>query len=92
MRLLLATAIIALMSAPAFAQRANNINMPSPGNTPRSVPEDPRVQQYRKEVEQDYRAATQKIPDQKKKKADDPWADVRSVDSAPKESAPKPKR
>ena len=83
MRLLLTTAIIVLVSAPAFAQRSSNMNMPSPSNTPRSVPDDPRVQQYRKEVDQDYQAATQKIPAQKKKN-DDPWADVRSTDTAPK--------
>jgi hypothetical protein len=60
--------------------------MPREANMPRSVAPDPRIKQYRKEVDEDYRAATQKIPEQKKKSAD-PWANVRSV-----EPAGKPKR
>ena len=84
MRLLLAMAIIALLSAPSFAQRVNQANMPTQANVPRSVPEDPRVQQYRKEVDDEYQAATQKIPAQPKKKSADPWADVRSTDPAAK--------
>jgi hypothetical protein len=83
MRLLLATALIALLGAPAYAQQGASVNMPTEANVPRSLPPDPRVKQYRKEVDQEFQAATQKIPEQKKKN-NDPWADVRSADPAPK--------
>lgn len=76
--------IVAALTMPANAQ--NTVNMPRASNTPRSLPPDPQVEQYRKEVDKDFQAATQKIPEQKKK-ATDPWANVRSV-----EPAGKPKR
>ena len=86
MRILMAAvaAIVALLTVPATAQ--NSVNMPRESNMPRSLAPDPRVKQYQKEVDQDYQAATQKIPEQKKKSTD-PWANVRSV-----EPAGKPKR
>jgi hypothetical protein len=77
-------AVVALLTVPAMAQ--NRMNVPSSSNMPRSLPPDPQAEQYRKEVDQDYRAASQKIPEQKKK-VTDPWANVRSV-----EPAGKPKR
>jgi hypothetical protein len=74
--------LVVLLVAPAMAQ--NRSAFPQPG--PRPV--DPQVQQYRKKVDQEYQAATQKVPAQKKR-ADDPWADVRDADPAVK---PKPAR
>jgi hypothetical protein len=78
-------AIAVLLTVPAKAQNPA-INMPRDSNMPRSLAPDPRVQQYRKEVYEEYRAATPKIPEQKKKPTD-PWGNVRSV-----EPAGKPKR
>jgi len=85
MRALIAAAILAVLAGPAHAQR-NNTGMPTEANVPRNdLPADPRVNQYRKEVDQDYRAATQRIPE-KKSQGRDPWANMRGEPPA------KPKR
>jgi hypothetical protein len=87
MRILMIAAIVAVLAVPAKAQNPT-LNMPRDSNLPRMQPPDPRVQQYRKEVDQEYRQAIQKIPEQKKKTDNnDPWANVRSI-----EPAGKPKR
>jgi hypothetical protein len=74
-RLLPAGVIVALMSAPAFAQPASssNSNIGIPLNPEkRLTPEDIEKQ---KAAERAYDAAIQKIPD--KKPSADPWGNIR---------------
>ncbi len=76
-------ATLALLTTSASAQ------MPMPsmslqGEKKRALT--PEEQERQKQLDNDYRAATGKIPDQK---ANDPWADVRPTPAAP---APKKKQ
>jgi hypothetical protein len=82
MRVLLATAIIALLIQPAYSQLKPTLNMGMGGD--KQV--DPRVEQYRKDVEQEYKATLDKIPNKEKKNKNDPWADVRSPEPTKKKS------
>jgi hypothetical protein len=58
MRVLLAPAIIALLIQPAYSQLKPTFSMGG------DKPVDPRVEQYRKEVEREYKATLDKIPNQ----------------------------
>jgi len=78
MRVLLATAMVALLIQPVQAQFKPKFDM----GTEKEV--DPRVKQYRKDVEDEYNAALHKIPDKEKKNKSDPWADVRGSEPAKK--------
>ena len=78
--LLLTVAGLVVISAQVMAQDA-----PQAQQAPRMRPGlnltgdkqvDPRTEQYRKAVDQEYNAALKKIPE-KKKTSDDPWAGVR---------------
>ena len=72
MRVLLAALVAALLIQPAHAQLKPSLNMKM---GEKEV--DPRVQQYRNDVESEYNAALKKIPDKEKKNKNDPWASVR---------------
>jgi hypothetical protein len=64
-----------LLAAPAYAQApssSSSIGIPYNAETPLSAEELAR----RKEVDRDYNAAMQKIPE---KKTADPWGDVRAA-------------
>ncbi|MEA2979177.1 MAG: hypothetical protein QOF09_1000 [Alphaproteobacteria bacterium] len=78
MRFFMMAAILALLVQPALAQRPS-VNLWGEKAT------DPRVEQYRKELEQEHKAALDKIPDQKKQN-NDPWQSVRSPEHAKKKS------
>jgi hypothetical protein len=88
-KLLLLAAALALLTGSASAQPAQTEMSPLvPGislgkEQKRSLT--PEEQERQKKIDEDYRAATKKIPEQK---ANDPWADVRP---APTTSAPKKK-
>jgi hypothetical protein len=73
---ILATAFIALLLGPAFAQKPALDLM-------REKQVDPAVEKYRKAVDQEYNATIQKIPEQKKK-SNDPWGSLRSAEPAKK--------
>jgi hypothetical protein len=77
--LLLAGALV-LLTERASAQMGRG--PPRPGDNQSESPLD---QQRQKQIDNDYKAATKIVPDQKPK---DPWADVRSAPTAP---APKQK-
>jgi hypothetical protein len=79
MRILMVPAIIALLIEPANSQIKPTF--PIGGDEPT----DPAVEQYRKSVEQEYKATVNKIPDQKKKN-NDPWQNVRSPEPAKKKA------
>ena len=72
MRIILATAIVALLMQPASSQLKPTFKMGGDKEV------DPRVEQYRKDVEREYKATLDKIPDKEKNKKNDPWADIRS--------------
>ena len=81
MRIFGAVAIIALLTAPAYAQmQTPNINLLS--DTPSKTPE-----QLEREAAQQkaYKESLKKIPDAKG--SSDPWGNVRTVET-PKPSAP----
>ena len=80
MRVLLATAIVALLIQPAYSQIKPTFKVGGDKEV------DPRVEQYRKDVEQEYKATLEKIPNKEKKNKNDPWADVRSPEPAKKKS------
>ena len=65
---LLLAAALALLSGNASAQMGGG----KPG--PPDIGPTPLEQQRQKQIDNDYKAATKNIPDQKRK---DPWADVR---------------
>jgi len=70
---LLLAAALALVSGSASAQMSGGRGGPSsPG--PPDIGPTPLEQQRQKKIDNDYKAATKNIPDQKTK---DPWADVR---------------
>jgi hypothetical protein len=79
-----AAAIVAMLTATAVAQM--NPLMPKmslQGDQKKLTPEE---LERKRQLDDAYKAATNKIPDQK---ADDPWADVRPAPSTP---APKKKQ
>ena len=70
-KLLLLAATLALLSGSAFAQMGGvGGGKPSPPDTGPT----PLEQQRQKQIDNDYKAATKNIPNQKPK---DPWGDVR---------------
>ena len=74
---LLLAAVLALLSGSASAQMSGGGHPPRPGPNTGPTPEEERQQ---KQIDNDYKAATKIIPDQKPK---DPWADVRPTTAAP---------
>jgi len=82
--LLLVAAALALLSGSASAQMSGGAGPARPRPGP-DVGPTPLEQQRQKQIDNDYKAATKIVPDQKPK---DPWADVRSAPTAP---APKQK-
>jgi hypothetical protein len=72
--LLLAGALV-LLTERASAQMGRG--PPRPGDNQSESPVD---QQRRKQIDNDYKAATKIVPDQKPK---DPWADVRPTTAVP---------
>ena len=62
--------VLALMTAYAFAQ-----GMPPISLRPNERTLTPEERERQKQIDDDYKAANKKVPDQKAK---DPWADVRS--------------
>lgn len=85
MRILMAMAAVALLSAPAYAQmQTPNINL-----LPEVTSKTPEEKEQEAIRDQAYRESLKKIPDAKT--SSDPWGTVRSSD-APKAAAPaKPK-
>ena len=82
-RLILLAAALTLLTTSAFAQ------MPMPSISlqgDKKRPLTPEEQERQKQLDNDYKAATGKIPNQK---ATDPWADVRPTPAVP---APKKKQ
>ena len=76
MRALIGVAVVALLAGPAYAQKpALNLMQEKEKN--------PAVEEYRKAIDQEYKAATEKIPDQKKKSSD-PWQNMRSAEPSRK--------
>jgi hypothetical protein len=72
-KLLLLAAVLALLSGSAAAQMGGmGGGKPSPPDTGPT----PLEQQRQKQIDNDYKAATKNIPNQKPK---DPWGDVRSA-------------
>jgi len=74
---LLLAAALALLSGSASAQMSGGGHPPRPGPDIGPTPEEQRQQ---KQIDNDYKAATKIIPDQKPK---DPWADVRPATADP---------
>lgn len=72
MRILAAAALLALLTAPGFSQ---GINLLAP-----DTGKDPAAEQKRQESERAYKAASQKIPEQKA--VNDPWGNVRGTAEA----------
>jgi hypothetical protein len=75
-RLIPLAGALALLTASASAQ------MPTPGISLQGDPKrplTPEEQERQKKLDDDYKAATKKIPNQK---ANDPWADVRPTPTA----------
>ena len=73
---------LTLLTTSAFAQ------MPMPSMSlqgDQKRPLTPEEQERRKQIDNDYKAATSKIPDQK---ATDPWADVRPTPGTPSPKTP----
>jgi hypothetical protein len=86
MRILVpAAAVVAMLTGTAAAQMGGPLmpKMSLQGDQKHLTPEEI---EKRKQLDDAYKAATNKIPDQK---ADDPWADVRPAPSTP---APKKKQ
>jgi hypothetical protein len=71
---LLLAAALALLSGSAFAQMSGGSGGPRAG--PPDIGPTPLEQQRQKQIDNDYKAATKNIPDQKPK---DPWGDVRAA-------------
>ena len=81
--------LIPLAGALALLSTSASAQMPMPsislqGDSKRRLT--PEEQEQQKKLDDDYKAATKKIPNQK---ANDPWADVRPTPTAP---APKKKQ
>ena len=79
--ILLAGVLLALMTTYASAQGMPPISLRPPERT--LTPEE---RERQKQIDDDYKAATKKIPEQK---ANDPWAAIRPTPTAP---APKEKQ
>jgi len=88
-RLVLPAALLALLTGAASAQELGVSNssggMPMPslslgGGAPRKLT--PEEQERQNQIDNAYKAATNKIPD--KKPSNDPWGDVRASAPAPK--------
>ena len=73
--------VLALMTAYAFAQ-----GMPPISLRPNERTLTPEERERQKQIDDDYKAATKKIPEQR---ANDPWAAIRPTPTAP---APKKKQ
>ena len=73
MRALMVLTIIALLIEPAYSQR--KLKPP----VPQDDPLERKLEWDRKQIEQQYRAVVDRIPDQKKKNTD-PWHDVRGTE------------
>jgi hypothetical protein len=71
-RLVQAAALVVLLTGTAFAQFAPTIPLGGPDKPPLT----PEQLERQKAIDNAYRAATKKIPD--KKRAVDPWGDLRS--------------
>jgi hypothetical protein len=84
-KLLLPVAALIAVSAQAMAQGTPQTQrMPKPGvNLLGEKQVDPRVEERRKAVDQEYNSALKKIPEQKKT-INDPWAGVRSIEPTKK--------
>ena len=78
MKALMVPTIVALLIEPAYAQRR-------PSSPPQEDPLERKLQQDRKQLEQQYKAAVDRIPDQKKKNTD-PWHDVRGTEGPKKKN------
>ena len=72
--LLLVAAALALLSGSASAQMSGGAGPARPRPGP-DVGPTPLEQQRQKQIDNDYKAATKNIPNQKPK---DPWGDIRS--------------
>ena len=81
-KLLSLVGALALLTTSASAQITPNISLQGDPKRPLTIEE----QEQQKKLNDDYKAATKKIPNQK---ANDPWADVRPAPTAP---APKRKQ
>jgi hypothetical protein len=78
--------VLTVTSLIAFSAQAMTQDAPQTQQMPKVKPGvnlmgekqvDPRMEEYRKAVDQEYNAALKKIPE-KKKTSNDPWAGVRS--------------
>jgi hypothetical protein len=81
-RILLRTLLIAALALPAASAFAQDVSPLSPKISlqgDRKRPLTPEEQERQKRIDAEYKAATSKIPDQKRS---DPWADVRPAPSA----------
>ncbi len=72
MRIFASVAVFALLIEPAYAQKPSL-------NLMREKPKDPVVEEHRRVIDQEYKSATEKIPEQRKKNAD-PWQNMRSAE------------
>jgi hypothetical protein len=81
LRILPAVAVVAMLTGTAHAQLMPKFSL---GADERKLT--PEEQEKKKELDNAYKQATNKIPDQK---ANDPWADVRPAPATP---APVPKK
>ena len=81
MKILAAAAVFMLLAGPAQAQ---GMNLMAP-----DLPKDPVAEQKRLESERAYKAATQKIPDQKV--VTDPWGNMRGTPEAKPNPPAKPR-
>lgn len=82
-QLLALVVAVALPVGSAFAQMSPELSFPTQKQQKQLTPEQ---QKYQKDLDESYKAANKKIPDQK---PTDPWATMRSAPSA---SAPKTKQ
>ena len=77
-KLLLVAAALAVLTGSASAQNPLMPGVSLGGQQKRQLT--PEEQERRKQIDNDYKAATSKVPDQK---ATDPWADVRPTPGTP---------
>ena len=70
-RILVSAALVALLIEPAYAQKPSL-------NLMHERPKDPVAEERRRTIDLEYKSATEKIPDQKKKN-NDPWQNMRSA-------------
>jgi hypothetical protein len=74
-KIIVAAGLLALLAGPAYSQAMSLF--PQPGDTRKS----PEEVERERAIEQQYKSATDKIPD--KKSSNDPWGNVRSAPSKP---------